>query len=283
MLYISTSQSDEISAKPDTSPITFHEALNPTITCRVMGKWAAENLGKKWWIVYADYAWGKQCNAVLHGGAPEGGRHAARRHPVSARQRRVLRAPAEDPGRQARRVHERDPGCGQYRAPQAGDQLRHEEDHEDRAAPALDLLPQGGRGRALPGRPRRHQLVLGAAGLDPVRQEVRRRLDEEVQPARPATTARTPTAACSRWRAAWSWPSPPTPTRSRTRSARARPTTTSRASSGGGRCDNKSFQDLWIVKGGATRSKGDWGLMDVVAKVGANEEYDRTCKEKGLA
>ena len=32
VLYVSTSQSDEISAKPDTSPITFHEALNPTIT-----------------------------------------------------------------------------------------------------------------------------------------------------------------------------------------------------------------------------------------------------------
>src|SRR5499426_1245692 len=32
VLFISTSQSDEISAKPDTSPITFHEALNPTIT-----------------------------------------------------------------------------------------------------------------------------------------------------------------------------------------------------------------------------------------------------------
>src|SRR6185437_8461137 len=65
VLYISTSQSDEISAKPDTSPITFHEALNPTITCRVLGKWTAENLGKKWWIIYADYAWGKQCNNVL--------------------------------------------------------------------------------------------------------------------------------------------------------------------------------------------------------------------------
>ena len=34
VLFISTSQSDEISAKPDTSPITFHEALNPTITSR---------------------------------------------------------------------------------------------------------------------------------------------------------------------------------------------------------------------------------------------------------
>ena len=65
ILFISTSQSDEISAKPDTSPITFHEALNPTITSRVMGTWTAQNLGKKWWIIYADYAWGKQNNAVL--------------------------------------------------------------------------------------------------------------------------------------------------------------------------------------------------------------------------
>ena len=65
VLFVSTSQSDEISAKPDTSPITFHEALNPTITSRVVGQWVAQNLGKKWWIIYADYAWGKQNNAVL--------------------------------------------------------------------------------------------------------------------------------------------------------------------------------------------------------------------------
>ena len=36
VLFVSASQSDEISAKPDTSPITFHEALNPTITCRAV-------------------------------------------------------------------------------------------------------------------------------------------------------------------------------------------------------------------------------------------------------
>ena len=30
-----------------------------------MGTWIAQNLGKKWWIIYADYAWGKQNNAVL--------------------------------------------------------------------------------------------------------------------------------------------------------------------------------------------------------------------------
>src|SRR5947209_8348461 len=65
VLFISVSQSDEISAKPDTSPTTFHEALNPTITSRAVGGWIADNLGKKWWIIYADYAWGKQNNAVL--------------------------------------------------------------------------------------------------------------------------------------------------------------------------------------------------------------------------
>ena len=66
VLFISVSQSDEISAKPDTSPLTFHEALNPTITSRAMGTWIAQNLGKKWWIIYADYAWGKQNNMVLN-------------------------------------------------------------------------------------------------------------------------------------------------------------------------------------------------------------------------
>src|SRR5499426_3383090 len=73
VLFISTSQSDEISAKPDTSPITFHEALNPTITGRVVGGWALQNLGKKYWIVYADYAWGKQNNAVFGDVIAKGG------------------------------------------------------------------------------------------------------------------------------------------------------------------------------------------------------------------
>src|SRR5713101_7581740 len=73
VLFISTSQSDEISAKPDTSPITFHEALNPTITGRVVGGWAMKNLGKKYWIVYADYAWGKQNNTVFTDVITKGG------------------------------------------------------------------------------------------------------------------------------------------------------------------------------------------------------------------
>src|SRR5216117_4470433 len=67
-LYISVSQSDEISAKPDTSPLTFHEALNPTITSRAMATYGMQNLGRKWWIVYADYAWGKQRSEERRGG-----------------------------------------------------------------------------------------------------------------------------------------------------------------------------------------------------------------------
>ena len=89
VLFISTSQSDEISAKPDTSPITFHEALNPTITCRVMGTWTAQNLGKKWWIIYADYAWGKQNNAGAPGHAQEA---AAARSSAPRRTRSAARS-----------------------------------------------------------------------------------------------------------------------------------------------------------------------------------------------
>ena len=49
-------------------------------------------------------------------------------------------------------------------------------------------------------------------------------------------------------------------------------------------CDNKSFQDMWIARGrGPGQTKGDWGLLDLVARVPANEEYDRSCAEKGHA
>jgi len=49
-------------------------------------------------------------------------------------------------------------------------------------------------------------------------------------------------------------------------------------------CDNKSFQDLWILKARSPQQvKGEWGLFDVIGKVAANEELDRTCAEKGFA
>ena len=49
-------------------------------------------------------------------------------------------------------------------------------------------------------------------------------------------------------------------------------------------CDNKSIQDMWILKGRAPgKTKGEWGLVDIVARVPADEKYDRTCAEKGFA
>jgi len=49
-------------------------------------------------------------------------------------------------------------------------------------------------------------------------------------------------------------------------------------------CDNKSFQDMWILKGRApAQVKGDWGYFDVVTKVAADERHERTCAEKGHA
>ncbi len=50
------------------------------------------------------------------------------------------------------------------------------------------------------------------------------------------------------------------------------------------RLDNEAFQDLWIVRvRGPGQVKGEWGTMDVIAKIGASEELDRTCAEKGQA
>jgi branched-chain amino acid transport system substrate-binding protein len=46
-------------------------------------------------------------------------------------------------------------------------------------------------------------------------------------------------------------------------------------------CDNKSFPEVWIVRGrAASRVRGDWGYLDVVAKIAANEASDRRCEEE---
>lgn len=59
-IYVSISQSNEITAVPDWSPYTFHEAINPYITSQVVGGWAVQNLGKRLYVLYADYAFGHQ-------------------------------------------------------------------------------------------------------------------------------------------------------------------------------------------------------------------------------
>src|SRR5947199_6378635 len=46
-LFISVSQSEDITARPDWGPLTFHEALNPTITRRSVVNSLAKYLGWK--------------------------------------------------------------------------------------------------------------------------------------------------------------------------------------------------------------------------------------------
>src|SRR5256712_11030611 len=45
--------------------MSIRNALIPAVTIGAMATYGIQNLGKKWWIVYADYAWGKQNNAVF--------------------------------------------------------------------------------------------------------------------------------------------------------------------------------------------------------------------------
>jgi branched-chain amino acid transport system substrate-binding protein len=65
MVYISISQANAITAVPDWSPWTFHEAFSPHMTTQAGGSWAIDNLGKRIFILYADYALGHDLNAGL--------------------------------------------------------------------------------------------------------------------------------------------------------------------------------------------------------------------------
>ena len=91
-------------------------------------------------------------------------------------------------------------------------------------------------------------------------------------------------AECSRSRAESSWPSRPTPTAVANALRKSPVYDHFKGKEWWRACDNKAMQDMWIVKGrGPGKTKGDWGLMEIVAKVAADEKYDRTCAEKGHA
>lgn len=65
MIYVSPSQSNQINAMPDWSPWTFHEALTPHMTTQAGGSWVIDNLGKKLFLLYADYALGHDLNTGM--------------------------------------------------------------------------------------------------------------------------------------------------------------------------------------------------------------------------
>ena len=282
VLFISTSQSDEISAKPDTSPITFHEALNPTITSRVMGTWTAQNLGKKWWIIYADYAWGKQNNAVLqdtlqkNGGTllgatpyPLGSAEFSAHLPkIQAAKPDVLMSVT--PGadniaflKQARSFgmdktmklaqpllwisYLKEGGPELYSDIYASTNWYWE--LQDTIPSARKFVEASMKKFNMP--PGDYGAYSYSGVLEVARGvELAKSTDSEA-----VANALRKSPVYDHFKGKQWW----------------------RA------CDNKAMQDMWIVKGrGPGKTKGEWGLMDMVAKVAADEKNDRTCAEKGF-
>ena len=283
VLFISTSQSDEISAKPDTSPITFHEALNPTITSRVVGQWVAQNLGKRWWIIYADYAWGKQNNAVLtevlkkNGGTllgttpyPLGSAEFSAHLPrIQAAKPEVLMNVA--PGADNVALHKQVISYGMKKEMKIAQPL-HWISYLKEGGPELyqdvygginwywelqDQIPSAKKfveaSMKKYGLPPGDYAAYSYSGVLEVARGVELAKSTEAD-AVASALRKNPTYDHFKGKQWW------------------------RA------CDNKSFQDMWIGRGrGPGQTKGDWGLLDLVARVPANEEYDRTCAEKGHA
>jgi len=281
VLYISVSQSDEISAKPDTSPLTFHEALNPTITGRAVASWAVQNLGKKFWIVYADYAWGKQNNAVFSevvkkmGGTVLGSTPYPLGNPeFSAHMPRIQAAKPEvlvpvTPGadnvaflKQAisfglkNNVRIVQPLHWIFYAKEGGGDLFSDVYGGTNYYWELeDTIPEAKRfNEAFRKRFNTEIDSYGAYGYSGI-MEVARGIELAKSTSSDAVAnALRANPVYNHYKGKQWW---------RT-------------------CDNKSFQDMWIIKGRpGGKTRGEWGYFEVVAKIPANEELDRTCAEKG--
>jgi len=282
-LFISCSQSDEISAKPDTSPITFHESLNPTITGRVVGTWAMQNLGKKAWIVYADYAWGKQNNAVFSETIQKNGGTVLGNTPY----------PLGKPEFSAHlpKIQAAKPEVLVSAVPGAD------------GVAFLKQVASFGMKKDMKVLFPLHFLLLTKQGGADVFQDVYGGTNFywELADANP-NAKKFVDAGLKKFNA------PPdgyagyaySAIHEVARGVTLAKSTDSEAVAGALRanpnydhykgkqfwrgCDNKSFQDMWILKGRAPdKVKGEWGFFDTIARVAADERTDRTCAEKGHA
>ena len=282
-LFISISQSDEISAKPDTSPVTFHEALNPTITGRVVGGWAMKNLGKKYWIVYADYAWGKQNNAVFsevivkNGGTvlgstpyplgkPEFSAHIPK---IQAARPEVLLAAT--PGADGVAFLKQAVSFGMKKEMKILMPLHF-----------LFLTKEGGADL--------FSDIYGGTSfyweLAESNEQAKKFVDASmkrfsVPPDGYAGYGYSGIMEVARGMGL----AKSTDSEAVARALRANPNYDHYKGKQFWRgCDNKAFQDLWILKGRpAGQVKGEWGFFDIVSRIPADERMDRTCAEKGHA
>jgi branched-chain amino acid transport system substrate-binding protein len=281
VLYISVSQSDEISAKPDTSPLTFHEALNPTITGRAMATFGVRELGKRWWIIYADYAWGKQNNAVFTATVQKLGGTIIGSTPYplgsaefSAHLPRIMAAKPEvllavTPGADGVAFMKQAISFGLKKEARilvplhflflakegGGDLFGDIYGGTNFYWELADTIPEAKRfvdaGLKRFNVPPDSYAGYGYAGVKEVARGVTLASSTDstaVANALRANREYNHYKGRQWWRA----------------------------------CDNKAFQDMWVVKGRpASKVKGEWGYFEVVQKLPASEEMDRTCAEKG--
>jgi branched-chain amino acid transport system substrate-binding protein len=282
VLFISVSQSDEITAKPDAHALTFHEALNPTITSRAMGTWTANNLGKKWWIIYADYAWGKQNNAVLNEVAKKEGVTVLGSTPY----------PLGNPEFSAHlpRIQSAKPEVLMHITPGADDIAFLKQANsfgmkkQMKFAKPLHWIPQ-----AKEGGPELYDDVHGIMNFYWELAETNPSAKKYVDAYRKKFNAPPGDYGAYAYSAIMEV----------ARGAELAKSTDSPAVADALRknpgydhykgkqwwraCDNKSFQDMWIFKGRQALKGGEWGLLETVARIEANESQDRTCAEKGFA
>jgi branched-chain amino acid transport system substrate-binding protein len=282
-LYISLSQSDEISAKPDTSPLTFHEALNPTITSRAMATFGVQNIGKKWWIVYADYAFGKQNTAVFSAAVPKLGGTILGSTPYplgkpefSAHLPKIQAAKPDaiyaiTPGADSVPFMKQAISFGLKKDAKIAQPLHFLDYTKEGGAEVFqdvygmthfcaelaETMPQAKRYvdafTKKFNRPPDSYSGYGYSGILEVARgvELAKSTDSDA-----VANALRKNREYDHYKGKQWW----------------------RA------CDNKSFQDLWILKVRAPQQvKGEWGYFDVAGRLAANEELDRTCAEKGHA
>lgn len=59
-LFMGNAMSEEVTAVPMFSRYTFHPDVTPHMISNAMGRFAAEKLGRRWYFLVCDYAWGWQ-------------------------------------------------------------------------------------------------------------------------------------------------------------------------------------------------------------------------------
>jgi branched-chain amino acid transport system substrate-binding protein len=282
LIYVSISQSNEITALPDWSPYTFHEAINPHITSQAIGGWALANLGKRLYVLYADYAFGHQLRdgfrlaAERHGGTVVG----ADPHPLGAADYSSLfpRAQAARPevlilanfGKdQLNSVKQaasfglksqmkivcpvflgtvrREGGADVFDGVYGGTTFYWE--LAERLPSAKKFVEAFRKKHA---RPPFDYAGYAYSGTRLLLEAIERAKSTAADAVIPALEGH----AYDHYKGK-QWIR---------------------------KCDHQSFQDVFVVRSrSATEQKGDWGIFEIVARVGASESLERTCKELGHA